>query len=144
MWVPPSQSPAPNVEPLAGPHKTTLAQSAERKALKLVVVGSSVTLGVSRGGPWRACERSDSEGAFFCFANCMQALKRNPHGDTPVIEPWASHVLSERDTTTPCAGWHDDLATRNQQCQARERDAFEAAVTLKLLQRAPVVRAYGE
>ena len=83
-------------------------------------------------------------GCLFCSANCMQALKRTPHGDTPKIEPGASHVLSECDTTTPCApepqiGWHDDLATRNQQCQARERDAFEAAVILKLLQKAPVV-----
>ena len=79
MWVPPSQSSAPNVEPLTSPNKKTLAQSAERKALKLGVVGSSVTLGASRGGAWRACEMSDSEGAFF-RAGCVQALKRNPHG----------------------------------------------------------------
>ena len=64
MWAPLSPSTAPTVEPLKSPNKTTLAHSAVREALRLVMEGSSITLEVSRGVAWHACKMVDSEGVF--------------------------------------------------------------------------------
>ena len=67
-----------------------LAQSAERKALNLVVVGSSPTVGVFRGSVFKG--RRD--------------LGLASEMDTLGIEPRAFRMQSGCDTTTPCARHH--------------------------------------